>query len=170
MSDDEDEDGGPMTTWDEVKRRRGDRTVHCLVTERYLRYAVASPWAVGDGHPLAIDVMVDRHGAGKDRKICELILPVEEIEAMVRRAWSYVAAAPENDPREALHGLDLGDVDQVLNDVASVIAAHGLTLEAFYAVLGIDHRSLAVEDLAHPANRLADLIVEAEEGEGPSLN
>jgi hypothetical protein len=168
MSDDKDEPR--VAGWEEIKRRRGDRTVHCIVSERYLRYAVASPNTVGDGHPLAVDVMVDRHGQGKDRKLCELILPVEEIEAMVRRAWSDVAAAPENDPRESLHELEPGDADQILNDVASVIAAHGLSLEAFYAVLGIDLRSLAVEDLAHPANRLADLIVEAEEGEGPSLN
>ena len=168
MSDDEDEPG--ISPWEEIRQRRGARTVHCLVSERYLRFAVASPRAIREGRPLSIDVMVDRHGEGKDRKLCELILPIEEIEAMVRRAWSDVAAAPNSDPREALHGLNSNDADQVLNDVASVIAAHGLTLETFYAVLGIDLASLSVDDLAHPANRLADLIIEAEEGEGPSLN
>ena len=45
--------------------------------------------------------MIDRHGERKDRRICDLVPPFEGTEAVVRRVWSDVSAAPDNNPREA---------------------------------------------------------------------
>ena len=50
-----------VTDWEQIKRCRGDRTVHCIVSERYLRFGVAHHSAFEDGHPLTVDVMLDRH-------------------------------------------------------------------------------------------------------------
>ncbi len=164
------EDDGRVTRWEQIKRRRGDRTVHCIVSERYLRFGVAHHSAFEDGHPLTVDVMLDRHGEGADRKLCELVVPVEELEAMVRRAWSDIASAEVNDPRETLRGIAPAQADQMLTDLAHLMAEHELSVEALYALLGIDVASLSTENLAHPANRLEDLLTEAEDGRGPSLN
>ena len=159
-----------VTDWEQIKRCRGDRTVHCIVSERYLRFGVAHHSAFEDGHPLTVDVMLDRHGEGADRKLCELVLPVEELEAMVRRAWSDIASAEVNDPRETLRGIASAQADQMLTDLAHIMAEHELSVEALYALLGIDVASLSTHNLEHPANWLADVLMEAEDGQGTSRN
>ena len=159
-----------VINWEQIKRRRGDRTVHCIVSERYLRFGVAHHSAFEDGHPLTVDVMLDRHGAGDDRKLYELVLPVEELEAIVRRAWTDVAAAEVNDPREALHGIAPAEADQMLKDLAGFMVEHELSVDRLYALLGIDVASLRVQDLEHQANRLADLLAQVCGSRSPRLS
>jgi hypothetical protein len=119
---------------------------------------------------MTVDVMLDRHGEGDDRKLCELVLAVEELDSMVRRAWSDVAAAEVNDPREALHGIAFAEVDQMLRDLAGLMAEHDLSVDRLYALLGIDVASLPVQDLEHPANRLADLLAQVSGNQSPRLS
>ena len=159
-----------VTDWEQIKRRRGDRTVHCIVSERYLRFGVAHRSAFGDGHPLTVDVMLDRHGEGNDRKLCELVLPVEEIEVMVRRPWSDVAVSEVNDQRHALHGIAFAEVDQMLRNLAGLMAEQDLSVDRLYALLGIDVASLPVQDLEHPANRLADLLAQVSGNQSSRLS
>ena len=80
------------------------------------------------------DVTLDRHGEGADRKLCELVRPVEELEGMVRGAWSDVAAAEVNDAREAVHGIAPAEADQMLRDLAGLLPEPGLWVAALCAL------------------------------------
>jgi len=80
----------PISTWQRAFNRRGKRTVNCIVTDRYLRYdkpgrpmAGCFPDNKKVGTPIVISVMTDKYSETKHHKICELVLTLEELKAMV---------------------------------------------------------------------------------------
>lgn len=67
----------------EAKSRRGERTVSCQVSERYLSYDRTDAREISFGHPVVLRVMKDNYGDKPDRTLCELILSLEDLEVMV---------------------------------------------------------------------------------------
>ena len=59
------------------------RAVSCQVSSRYLAYGETYEAAFGYGHPVTIDVMFNNCGEKPNRKICELVLSLEDLEQMV---------------------------------------------------------------------------------------
>lgn len=75
-----------------MRTRRGPRTVHCVVSGRYLRFGALgqpSPGYFPDqakiGTPVVLDVMTSADIDTPDRKICELLVTLEELRDMVAR-------------------------------------------------------------------------------------
>lgn len=75
----------PVQSWKRVKNRRGKRGVSCMVTDRWLRLPTeARRVDFGDGKPctaLVVDVMTDT--SGEARKLCELVITLEELQTAV---------------------------------------------------------------------------------------
>jgi len=66
------------------------RATECISSSRYLIFHKPDQHAIKLGHPVAIDVMVNNYGDKPDRKLCELVLTVEAIEAMGRMLSSEI--------------------------------------------------------------------------------
>jgi hypothetical protein len=80
----------PMSHWQWIWNKRGKRSVNCVVSGRYLRYGHPASTSTGyfpDQHklgtPVTIEIMSSNDPDSKDRKICELILTLEELKQMV---------------------------------------------------------------------------------------
>lgn len=75
----------PVSTWKRIKNQRGQRTVNCEISGRYLRYATGHDTGTAMGVVVPIDVMTDGNDSETpDRKICELYLPLDELKKLVR--------------------------------------------------------------------------------------
>lgn len=59
------------------------RATECIVSSRYLIFHKPDQNALKIGHPVVV-VMVNNYGDKPDRKLCELVLTVEAIEAIGR--------------------------------------------------------------------------------------
>ena len=70
----------PMNTWERIKNRRGGRSVSCIVTERWLRFA-EDTGPTPDGPAVLLEVFTDVNE--RDRKLCELLIPIEELERAI---------------------------------------------------------------------------------------
>jgi hypothetical protein len=55
--------------------------VNCIVSSRYLKILDPVETDTKDGVVVTIHVMVDKYEEGPDRKLCELLLPIEELRA-----------------------------------------------------------------------------------------
>ena len=74
----------PISTWKRIKNRRGQRVVNCQVSERYITFERASDSGTKEGVMALVNVMTDRSFDEKaDRKLCELVLTLDELKAMV---------------------------------------------------------------------------------------
>jgi len=70
----------PISGWQRQANRRGRRSVSCIVSDRWLRFSPkAQP--VGEGTAVIVDVMTD--ASGTERKLCELILTLEQLRRVV---------------------------------------------------------------------------------------
>ena len=70
----------PLTGWQRTANRRGRRSVSCIVSDRWLRFAPkAEP--VREGTAVIVDVMTD--ASGSERKVCELILTLEGLRRRI---------------------------------------------------------------------------------------
>lgn len=74
----------PMKQWQRIKNRRGTTSVNCIVSSRYLKILGMSETDTADGVVVTIHVMDDTYEDGPDRKLCELLLPIEELRAATR--------------------------------------------------------------------------------------
>lgn len=71
----------PVKAWERIKNRRGKRSVSCITSGRWLRFAEqANPTAAGT--LVFVDVMTA--GENGDRKLCELCIPLEELAQAVQ--------------------------------------------------------------------------------------
>jgi hypothetical protein len=80
----------PVSHWQRLLNRRGSRTVTCVVSGRYLRFGKLGPPSSGYfpdqakvGTPVPLDVMASSDIETPDRKICQLIVTLEELRDMV---------------------------------------------------------------------------------------
>lgn len=71
----------PMKHWQRIKNRRGTTSVNCIASSRYLKILGMAETDTADGVVVTIHVMVDKYEDGPDRKLCELLLPIEELRA-----------------------------------------------------------------------------------------
>ncbi len=71
----------PMKQWQRIKNRRGTNSVNCVVSSRYLKVLGLAETNTEDGVVVTVHVMVDKYEDGPDRKLCELLLPIEELRA-----------------------------------------------------------------------------------------
>ncbi|MBC6445225.1 MAG: hypothetical protein GDA50_07360 [Alphaproteobacteria bacterium GM202ARS2] len=71
----------PVSTWQRIINRRGKRAVNCIVSDRYLVFGQADG-PIQMGTPVAVDVMTELEEK-KPRKLCSLILTVEDLKKMV---------------------------------------------------------------------------------------
>jgi predicted DNA-binding protein (UPF0251 family) len=71
----------PKSTWDRIRNRRGRKAVNCIVSGRYLAIHGVDNCIVDGSHPVSLNVMTDT--GEKDRNICEMIVTLEELEAVV---------------------------------------------------------------------------------------
>lgn len=78
----------PMKHWQRIKNRRGTTSVNCIVSSRYLKFLGIAETDTSDGVVVTIHVMVDKYEDGPDRRLCELILPIEELKAALAKAES----------------------------------------------------------------------------------
>jgi len=77
----------PVSTWTRIKNQRGKRTVNCEISGRYLKYGTGHDTGTEQGVWLHMDVMADGNDNDTpDRKICELVLPLNELKEMIRLA------------------------------------------------------------------------------------
>lgn len=77
-----------MKHWQRIKNRRGTTSVNCIVSSRYLKVLGIAETGTADGAVVTIHVMVDKYEDGPDRRLCELILPIEELRAALSKAES----------------------------------------------------------------------------------
>ena len=75
----------------EAEERRGQRTVSCQVSDRYLRYSRTDPKEIGFGYPVVLHVMKDNYGEKPDRNMCELVVSLEDLEVMVAQLRSAIS-------------------------------------------------------------------------------
>ena len=80
----------PVSTWKRIWNQRGKRVVNCIVSGRYLRFGKVGKPSAGYfpdhgkvGTPVVLDVMTDTDSDAPDRKLCEMIVTLEELEAIV---------------------------------------------------------------------------------------
>ncbi len=66
----------PVKGWERIKNRRGKRSVSCMISERWFRFAEKADW-LRDGPVVFVDVMTDA-GDG-ERKLCQLCIPLKEL-------------------------------------------------------------------------------------------
>ncbi|WP_031269016.1 MULTISPECIES: hypothetical protein [unclassified Labrenzia] len=93
----------PVSTWKRIWNRRGKRTINCIVSDRYLRYGDLAPSSAGYfpdqlkiGTPVTIDVMSDNAPDEREpRKLCQLIVTVEELREMVAQLDKDLAETDE---------------------------------------------------------------------------
>jgi hypothetical protein len=77
----------PVSTWNRIKNKRGKRTVNCEISGRYLTYGEGHDTGTNMGVLISVDVMTDGNDSDTpDRKICELVLPLNELKELVRLA------------------------------------------------------------------------------------
>lgn len=72
----------PTTPHKRMARRLGARYVPCQVTDRYLEFPELSAGKFGGGEFIPIQVMT--LASGKPKRICEVILTREELEAALK--------------------------------------------------------------------------------------
>jgi hypothetical protein len=70
----------PITGWRRAANRRGRHSVSCIVSDRWLRFAPKAK-VVGEGTAVIVDVLTD--ASGNDRKICQLILTLEQLRRVM---------------------------------------------------------------------------------------
>jgi hypothetical protein len=80
----------PVSTWKRTLNRRGKRSVNCVVSGRYWRYGKPAHASTGYfpdpqklGTPVILEIMSGNGPDEKDRKICEMIVTLEELKRMV---------------------------------------------------------------------------------------
>lgn len=78
----------PIKHWQRIKNRRGATSVNCIVSSRYLQILGMAETDTADGVVVTIHVMVDKYDDGPDRKLCELLLPIEELRAALAQVES----------------------------------------------------------------------------------
>lgn len=81
----------PVSAWNRIKNRRGKRTVNCEISGRYLKYGTGHDTGTKMGVLVSVDVMTDGNDRDTlDRKICELVLPLDELKELIRLSESDV--------------------------------------------------------------------------------
>ncbi len=78
----------PMKHWQRIRNRRGTTSVNCIVSSRYLKILDMADTDTSDGVVVKIHVMVDKYEGGPDRKLCEILLPIEELRAALANVES----------------------------------------------------------------------------------
>jgi hypothetical protein len=81
----------PVKHWQRIKNRRGTTSVNCIVSSRYLKVLCIAETDTADGAVVTIHVMVDKYEDGPDRRLCELILPIEELRDALAKAESKLS-------------------------------------------------------------------------------
>jgi hypothetical protein len=69
-----------MTGWRRTANRRGRHSVSCIVSDRWLRFAPKAK-AVGEGAAVIVEVLTD--ASDKERKLCELILTLDQLRRVM---------------------------------------------------------------------------------------
>ena len=76
----------PISTWKRIRNQRGQRTVNCEVSGRYLVYEKGHQTGTEMGICVAVNVMTDSNESDKpDRKICYLYLRLDELQRLVEQ-------------------------------------------------------------------------------------
>lgn len=75
----------PKSTWERIKNRRGQAAANCIVSGRYLRFGKVVNTGMKDGFVVAIDVLTDTDSELPDRKLCELVVPISELQKVLER-------------------------------------------------------------------------------------
>lgn len=84
--------------WNQVLKRRGPLSISCIVSTRYIKFIeVNNPPKLQEGTPVCLDIMTDTRDdyedeSANDRKICEMIVPLEELERIVDELRAAVDA------------------------------------------------------------------------------
>lgn len=73
----------PTSMWERIKNRRGQAAANCIVSGRYLKFGKISDSGLDDGFVVTLNVMTDTNNEAPDRNMCELIIPLKELRAVV---------------------------------------------------------------------------------------
>lgn len=72
----------PVNSWKRMLNRRGQRTVNCIVSERYLKYGTpGGPMEVGT--PVEVEVLSENERTNFTKTLCRMNVTLEELEKMV---------------------------------------------------------------------------------------
>lgn len=74
----------PTTGWLRHKNRLGRQVIPCFVSGRYLRFRDIADTGT-NGHAVSVDVMSESDDERPDRKLCELVLTLDDLKRMVAR-------------------------------------------------------------------------------------
>jgi len=87
MTDKENITKFPIPYWKTIQNKRGIRAVHCIVSGRYLKYSKADTSArIEEGTPVFMDVMTDTGSTTNDKKLCQLIVTLEELKKWLKHS------------------------------------------------------------------------------------
>jgi hypothetical protein len=82
----------PVNTTRRIKNRRGKFSVSCAVSMRWLRFQEQTGTVDGGSQAVVADVMTDADfDGGPSKKICELVLELNDLRALLKL---YEARAP----------------------------------------------------------------------------
>ncbi len=78
-------DTGPIQVpgWKGIQHSRKRATAHCVATGRYLRFNSAVRRADDGAAVVRVEVMTDTHPLYFDRKLCEMVLSVDDLRAIL---------------------------------------------------------------------------------------
>jgi hypothetical protein len=74
----------PTTEWLRHRNRLGKQVIPCFVSGRYLRFSDMADTGT-NGRAVAVDVMSESDDEKPDRKLCELVLTLDDLKRMVAR-------------------------------------------------------------------------------------
>ena len=73
----------PVSSWKRLQNQRGKRAVSCIVSDSWLQFGEPHHENLNIGTPISLDVMTDAVDDRKPRKLCNLIVTVEQLKALV---------------------------------------------------------------------------------------
>jgi hypothetical protein len=72
----------PIKHSQRIRNRRGKRSVSCIVSDRWLRFPPKAE-QINEGTAIIVDVMTDAGENECERKLCTLILTLEEMQRVI---------------------------------------------------------------------------------------
>ena len=74
----------PTTNWQRHRNRLGKQVIPCFVSGRYLRFRDIADTGT-NGRAVTVDVMSESEDEKPARKLCELVLTLDDLNRMLAR-------------------------------------------------------------------------------------
>jgi hypothetical protein len=82
----------PISDWKQIQANPAKPTAHCVVSRRYLRFSSPVDPQNGAGQVVRVEVMSESHPPFFDRKLCEVVLSVEDLRSILNAGESGVVS------------------------------------------------------------------------------